>query len=357
MDLQASTDHPQISLAYLPPTPRQTRVALAGAAVLLLGLAVLAPFAALPLPYFGGFIPALDAIIFVTDLVTASLLLAQFSITRSKALLALACGYLFSGTIVVAHGLSFPSAFSLTGNFGGNAFANFRIYLFWHLGLPASLFAYVWLKDEDRIRAGAHAPTAFVAVGSVAGVLALVSCTVWLATTDQLPPWGERGHVGLVPLWLTVLTMLICAAALCALGVFQRSALDQWLAVVMLASIIELAITAVLGGLGRGFTLGFYTGRVFSLVTSTVVLTGLLAETTRLYGRLAHANMLAGAVKASQALSSEIVLPRLTEQLMKIAIANAGADRGLLMLPSGDDYLIQAEARATGDQIEVTVRQ
>jgi len=47
----------------------------------------------------------------------------------------------------------------------------------------------------------------------------------------------------------------------------------------------------------------------------------------------------------------------LVEQLMKIAIENAGADRGLLILPSGDDYLIQAEARATGDQIEVTLRQ
>ena len=65
----------------------------------------------------------------------------------------------------------------------------------------------------------------------------------------------------------------------------------------------------------------------------------------------------ASVVKASQALSSEIVLPKLIEQLMKIAIENAGADRGLLILPSGDEYLIQAEARATGDQIEVTMRQ
>ncbi|MGA2287929.1 trifunctional serine/threonine-protein kinase/ATP-binding protein/sensor histidine kinase [Bradyrhizobium sp.] len=65
----------------------------------------------------------------------------------------------------------------------------------------------------------------------------------------------------------------------------------------------------------------------------------------------------ASVVKASQALSSEIVLPKLIERLMKIAIENAGADRGLLILPAGDEYLIQAEARATGDQIEVTMRQ
>jgi len=42
---------------------------------------------------------------------------------------------------------------------------------------------------------------------------------------------------------------------------------------------------------------------------------------------------------------------------MTITIENAGADRGLLILPSGDDYLIQAEARADGDQIQVTMRQ
>ena len=65
----------------------------------------------------------------------------------------------------------------------------------------------------------------------------------------------------------------------------------------------------------------------------------------------------ASVVKASQALSGEIELPKLIERLMTIAIENAGADRGLLILPSGDEYLIQAEARATGDQIEVTMRQ
>jgi signal transduction histidine kinase/GAF domain-containing protein len=65
----------------------------------------------------------------------------------------------------------------------------------------------------------------------------------------------------------------------------------------------------------------------------------------------------ASVVKASQALSSEIELPKLIERLMTIAIENAGADRGILILPSGDEYLIQAEAQATGDQIEVTIRQ
>ena len=56
-------------------------------------------------------------------------------------------------------------------------------------------------------------------------------------------------------------------------------------------------------------------------------------------------------VKASQALSSDMLLPRLIERLMTIAIQNAGADRGLLILLHENDYRIEAEARANGEQV------
>jgi PAS domain S-box-containing protein len=65
----------------------------------------------------------------------------------------------------------------------------------------------------------------------------------------------------------------------------------------------------------------------------------------------------ASVVKASQALSSEIVLPKLIERLMTIALQTAGADRGLLILPAQNGHLIQAEARATGDRVEVVLCQ
>jgi PAS domain S-box-containing protein len=65
----------------------------------------------------------------------------------------------------------------------------------------------------------------------------------------------------------------------------------------------------------------------------------------------------ASVVKASQAVSSEIVLPKLIKRLMTIALENAGADRGLLILPAEDDYLIQAETKAIGDQVEVVLCQ
>jgi signal transduction histidine kinase len=92
----------------------------------------------------------------------------------------------------------------------------------------------------------------------------------------------------------------------------------------------------------------------------------------RLYPRLARAQWqppaaivsapvqdldFASVTKASQAVSSEIVLPKLIERLMRIAIENAGAERGLLILPSAAEHLIQAEARATGAVVEVAMRE
>ncbi|MCU1259554.1 MAG: hypothetical protein JWO80_2439, partial [Bryobacterales bacterium] len=62
-------------------------------------------------------------------------------------------------------------------------------------------------------------------------------------------------------------------------------------------------------------------------------------------------------VKASQALSSEIVLPKLIEKLMRIAVEHACAERGLLILFRGDEPQIEAEAVSGRGGAQVTVRQ
>jgi PAS domain S-box-containing protein len=359
-----SFDQYQVSQVYLPPTPRQTLTAGAFSAVLLLGFAMAAPFAGKPLPLWNGFIPALDAIIFVTDLITASLLLAQFSITGSRALSALSCGYLYSALIVAAHGLTFPGAFSTAGTVlsGPESYlVNFRFYLYWHLGLPVAFIAYIWLKMKDYLLRDRHVHAVRLSVCSVAGVIILVSCVIWLATTGHGSFPSVLSLSGDTRFWPTMVTTLVCVVSLSALWVFRSSAFDQWLMVVMLAMIIELVITALIGGRAwrtganseLGSTFGVYTGRVFSLITSTVVLTALLAETTRLYGRLVHVSMLAGAVRASQGLSSEVGFQKLIDRFMTVALENAGADNGLLILTPRNEYLCQAKARTIGGHIEV----
>ena len=62
-------------------------------------------------------------------------------------------------------------------------------------------------------------------------------------------------------------------------------------------------------------------------------------------------------VKASQAVSGEIVLGRLIETLMTIALEHAGAERGMLILLRGVEPWIEAEARTGRQLVEVTLRQ
>ncbi|AUW42607.1 ATP-binding sensor histidine kinase [Rhizobium leguminosarum] len=56
-------------------------------------------------------------------------------------------------------------------------------------------------------------------------------------------------------------------------------------------------------------------------------------------------------LKASQALSSQILLPDLVERLMTLALQNAGADRGLLILSQDNSFSIEAEALTEGEAI------
>ena len=62
-------------------------------------------------------------------------------------------------------------------------------------------------------------------------------------------------------------------------------------------------------------------------------------------------------VKVSQAVSGEIDLRKLIETLMAIALRHAGANRGLLILPAGDELRIEAEATIIGDQVDVRLQE
>jgi predicted ATPase/signal transduction histidine kinase len=60
-------------------------------------------------------------------------------------------------------------------------------------------------------------------------------------------------------------------------------------------------------------------------------------------------------VKASQAVSSELVLDRLIQALMKIAVEHAGAERGILIASRGNEFHIEAEAWTGHGAIEVAL--
>ena len=65
---------------------------------------------------------------------------------------------------------------------------------------------------------------------------------------------------------------------------------------------------------------------------------------------------LATVIKVSQAVSGEMVLEKLLDTLMRTAIAQAGAERGLLILSRGAEPQIAAEATTGGDTVRVELR-
>src|SRR5690349_7124865 len=116
--MDGKSDEQMLLLATLPPTPRQRQLALAIVLALLIAFVITAPFRAIQFPRSDAFIAAFQAVLFVSDLITATFLFAQFSILSWRSLLVLASGYLFTAVIAIPYALTFPGLFSPTGLLG-----------------------------------------------------------------------------------------------------------------------------------------------------------------------------------------------------------------------------------------------
>src|SRR5258708_6567868 len=193
--------------------------------------------------------------------------------------------------MIIPHALTFPGAFSPTGLFGAGLQTTASLYWFWHLLFPLALLGYGLIRDENSDPGPVQPSSLAVIVRSVALVLALVCGLTLLATAgnDYLPVlFADRVDSTPVVRVAGAAIILVSVSAIAVLQLRQRSLLDQWLMIVALATILEMALGAMFVS-GR-FSLGFYAGRLFSLLTSTIVLVVLLAETTRLYANVARSN-------------------------------------------------------------------
>ncbi|MEM5384052.1 AAA family ATPase [Paraburkholderia phymatum] len=80
-----------------------------------------------------------------------------------------------------------------------------------------------------------------------------------------------------------------------------------------------------------------------------------LGPTTTIAAPVEHLD-LATVIKVSQAASGDIVLDKLIEMVMRTAIEQAGAERGVLILSDGSEERIAAEALTTGDAARLQLR-
>jgi diguanylate cyclase (GGDEF)-like protein len=276
-----------VFLSTMPVTRSQRRLALAVVLVATILFLVSAPFAKVQLQRVDAFIPVYETGVITFDLITAILLFGQFAILRSRAIVILASGYLFTSTMTLAHMLSFPGLVSPQGLLGAGAQATVWLYVFWHVGFALFVIAFALVEEKKRGPYAAHRPARVAILSSICLVLIATGLLTLLATAGQgiLPPVMDGNRYGpgayLVALggWAVALLALVLM-----LRRGPRSVLDLWVMVVMCVQVLEVALSATLNG-GR-FDLGFYLGRIYGLAAVSVVLLFLLIEHGRLYGQL-----------------------------------------------------------------------
>ena len=281
-------DQQRVFLSILPARRAERRLALAiVVASLAISLAA-APFAKIPLARVDAFIPVYESALTFNDLITAILLFGQFSILRSRGILLLACAYLFTGLMVIAHMLSFPGLFAEGGLVSGGPQTTAWLYFLWHSTFPLLIMVYAFQPRAGSGQDMKMAPRTAIFVGiaaATAGAGAVVALTTW---GHDLLPHVMNGN-GYTPA-ITAVVTTVWMFSLVALGLLWRrkphSVLDLWLMVVLCAWLCEVALAAVLNA-GR-FDLGFYAGRIFGFVSTSIVLLVLLLETRALYARLAQ---------------------------------------------------------------------
>jgi len=281
----------EYSIATTPPTRFQRRLATGITAALILSFSALVPFGAVQLPQINSFVPTVEAIIFITDLTTSALIFNQFAIVGRRSLLILANGYLFSGLIVIPHALSYPGAFTPAGLFGHAIQSTPWLFTFWHFGFSVAVLGFAALNGRQQTTDGDEGPAASAIYGRVVVVVCLVCALTWLVAAQEriLPPL-MLDEVRFAPLanYVTIVTFVTSCIALLVLWIRQRSTLDLWLCVATIATVVEQATTAFV--IASRFSVGFYVGRIFSVIVSIVVLMALLSETVRVYAMLSNAN-------------------------------------------------------------------
>ncbi len=283
--VQAGDDR-SIFLSTLPPSSRDRTIALVIVVVSSVLFACAVPFAGTPLVQVPAFVASYQSALVVNDLITSVLLFSQFGVLRSRALLLLASGYLFTAAAATAHALTFPGLFAPTGLLNAGSQTTVWIYMVWHGGFPLLVLGYALLKDRD----GGARITGSVGraiLGSVVAVVVVITAVVWVVTSQHgiLPTLLSGGRYTAAMIGVVSAVWCLSLAALLTLW-FRRphSVLDVWLMVVLCAWLFDIALSAIVN-VAR-FDLGFYAGRIYGLCAASFVLGVLLFDNVAVQAQL-----------------------------------------------------------------------
>jgi signal transduction histidine kinase len=317
--------------AVLAPDSKQKRLALIAALLVPVPFIAIIPFGQIELPRVDSYIPVVDTVMLINDAIAATLLFAQFSILRAPSLLALAGGFLFTALLVVPHALTFPGAFAPEGLLGAGLQTTPWLNEFWFIGLPVAVIACALLKRYDAtnpIPPGAVPLSIFMVVTLVAAV---TMALLWLTTegADWLPAiMSDPIRPGLA--WHFLPLVVLSGTAIVLLWSRRQSALDLWLLVVLEAWLLN---ALMFNTLVVRFSVFWYFGRVFSALTTSLVLLVLIAETTVLYWRLARANTMLERERDQKLLNAQAITASIAHEIRQpLGAMVANGEAGLLYL-------------------------
>jgi signal transduction histidine kinase len=279
---------------------------------------------------------------FVIDFLTAILLFTQFSILRSRSILLIAAGYLFTAALIVPYVLAFPGVWAVDGVIGGIQ-TSAHLYILWHCAFPLFVVGYALTKEADP--GPPHAPAnvgAAIFKSALWTLVAATAVTVLCVAAGDYLPRIMLDKTRITPHWPWVVCApiaLSCSIALAVLWLRRRSILDLFLMVVLVAYLIELPPHHF----PFRYSLGWYAVRVTSLLSSTIVLAVLLHEITALYGGLLKAVLLQRREREARLMTGDAVAASIAHEVRQPLTAMVTtADAGLRFLDRATPSLDKA---------------
>jgi signal transduction histidine kinase len=316
-----------IVIASMPASAQERRLAFGLITLFCAILAIMAPFANVQLGRIDAFVPTVQTVMCVVDLITAVLLFAQYSLLPKLALLALASGYVFTALFAFLQTLAFPGAYSANGLIGDGINSPAWLFVLWHTSFSLSVIAYALLKDVDE-SARVSRPSAAVTIAfALACIITVTAALTWVVTAGAgYLPTTYQGLTQQTSFArnLNVFLWSLSVVAFVLLLARRRTVLDTWLIVILVAwwpnFLVAIFLTSV------RFSLGWYAARFFALVASSTLLIVLLAETTLLYARLANAILLLRRERNNRFISIEAATGAMAHEIRQplSAIASSG---------------------------------
>jgi signal transduction histidine kinase len=288
MSITANDDGSFLSKATAGSREQRLCFALIGVSVVVFVACI--PYVRVPLGPSPAFVAVYNGVSSLNDFMTAIILLGQFNILRSRALLMLAGGYLFASVMSAVQLLTFPGMFAATGLLGAGPQTTLWLCIFWHGGFPLAVIAYALSADSDRESASSpHIAIATVIIAVIGAVFACWFAATWGTENERVLP-SLLGSSGFTPSQRVVILANIALALWAFVPLWRRrrqSLLDLWLMVVMGYLLCDITLSSYLNA--TRYDVGFYAGRLYGVLAASFVLAALLLENSRLHHHLALA--------------------------------------------------------------------